>query len=494
MSDMSLPLGKRAASGILWTTFLSIGGRLATLLSQLLLAHLLVPADFGVLGLAYTITSFFDIIANFGIERVFLQRHKGMRLWTTQVFVLSLGLALVAAILMCIAAPLGAEYYNNERIVPLILIIALAMPFTAMAVVPQAKLKSDLRFRFLALYTSAELLAGQMAMVLFAWLGLGTYSFVLAVPLLAMIRLAVYWRVSPLPLRPLRVSRGWWRVLRRGSNVFSITVLTTCIGQGSYIMLGGLASAKVVGFYYFAYRLVAQPMMLLASNFTNVLRPALISMNGEAERQKRAALKTAEMLGLITVPICYLQAAVAEPGLHLLFGDRWSDSVLLLQALSIGLPFDAISWAAGCYLDARGQYGRSLRYQLMTAPLFVIAVYLGATQGGALGTALGVSFYYMVHSLFITSVVFTREGIALKSALLCFAFPASFGLIAFGGAYWLACWVRGLVQSDMLNIAIVTLVGLLSYLWLVRTFRAELYLDIVSKLPLHKLGLSRSKV
>jgi O-antigen/teichoic acid export membrane protein len=479
--DASSPLAKAATSGIVWTMALSLCGRGASLVSQLILARLLAPEDFGILGLAYSITALFSILASVGVEQVLQQRQPRMHVWATQAFVISLGLTTLVAAAIAVYAPIGARLYHDGRITSLVWVIAASMPFSALSTVPQARLKAMLRFKFLAIYGSSEQLAIQCLTVLLAWSGMGAISFVLPIPLMAIIRACIFWRIAPIPLRPLRLSRGWGRMMSRGANVFGITVLNTSIGQADYVTLGLLASAHVVGIYFFALRIVIQPMAMLASNFTSVLRPTLIAMNGDPDRQCRAALKTAELLTLLTVLVCYLQAAVAEPGLKLLFGTRWVEAIPLIQILSFGLPLDPASWAAGSLLESRGQFAKSFRYQLMTAPIFFILVGAGALLGSSVGVAIGVTIYYTIHPIFLTTLVFSKEGVSIRRVLSCFYIPVLLGGTTIGGAYALS---RLPLFDDrpVLQILVVVLLGGFAYLLAVKRWVPHIYDDIHTRL------------
>jgi PST family polysaccharide transporter len=474
-------IGKSAASGVAWSLLLNIVSRVVTLLSQLVMAKLLAPAEFGILGLAYTITFFFSGLTSFGIQEVFQQRRGKMHLWATQALVLSLGMAILAALAMAAYAPFGAKLYHDERVASLVWIVAASLPISALSTVPQAKLMAMLRFKFLAIYTSVELVATQFLMIVFALCGLGAVSFVLPLPLLAIVRAIVMWRAAPAPLRPLRLAKGTRRMLGRGASVFGLTMLNVCITQGDNITLGLLATPAVVGTYYFAYRIVSQPVLMLAANLTNVLRPTLVTLKREAGRQRDIAFRMAQFLGLVTVPVCFMQAAVAEPGLQLVLGSRWMESVPLIQILSIGLPLDAVSWAAGCLLEARGRFSKSLGYQCVTAPFFFIFVGVGAVFGSSLGVALGVTLYYILHPIYLTAVVFLKEGISLRRILACFYVPVLLAGTTIGGAYAVS-QTPMLSGRLVLQIAVVVVLGGSGYLLAVRHWLPDVYSDVRHKL------------
>jgi O-antigen/teichoic acid export membrane protein len=252
-STPSISIGMAATSGLVWTIIQTICGRASGLIGQLILAKLLVPEDFGILGLAFTIITFVSILTNVGIDQVLMQRQPRMHLWATQAFWISLILATGAAIIMAIVAPIGAALYHNEKITYLVWVMAFSLPISSLVIVPSVKLRSLMSFKFLSSYYSINSIISQIMIIVFALSGFGALSFVLQFPLMAAVRAIVFWRVAPIPLRPLHLSKGWSQMLKRGSGVFGAVLLTTSIGQGDYMTLGLLASAQVVGIYFFAF-------------------------------------------------------------------------------------------------------------------------------------------------------------------------------------------------------------------------------------------------
>lgn len=452
----------------------SLSSRATLFISQLILARLLTPADFGVVGLATSITAIFTVLGNVGVEQVLQQRRARMRLWTTQAFWISLVLACIAAAAMSAFAPVGARLYHNGQIPPLIWITATSLPLAALSTVPRAYLQAAMRFRFLSSYAIAELVASQSLMVLLAWQHFGAVSFVLPVPFLALVRAAVFWRAVPVRFAFLRSCRRWRVMLLRGSAILASQMYSVLVDQGDYIVLGLFAPAQVVGVYFFAFKLAAQPMRMIAGNVSAVLFPALNAFGDERTRQRDAALKSAELLGIITVPVCFMQAAIAGPALALLFGDRWSESVPLLQVLSLGLPFDAISWAAGSFLSVRGRFARMFLYQAVFTPLFYALVVAGAVLGSAIGVAIAVACYAVIHPMAFSVLVFALEGIGIQHILVSYLGPMLLGAVAIGGAYELT-ELSVPADAPVARIAAVVMLGGLAYVIGVRQFLPECY-------------------
>ena len=428
-------LRRSAANGIAWLTVQSLGSRVLGLLSQLVLAWILVPADFGKIGLAYTVSGVAGALVGFGIEDVLLHRRRAIHLWSASAFGVSLGLGFVGMLFTSIAGFVGAAVYDDASLVVIIQILAAAMPLGALSTIPSAHLRSSMNFRFLATYNIFENFLMQVMIIALAAYGAGPYSFAIPVPILAALRAAclwyssrqvINWKVKPAQFRAL---------LSKGSASAGEKLLIESVSQCDYILLGVLASQTTVGLYFFAFRLAAQPIRTLAASFQNVVLSALSHLKSEPARQAEAAYRTAQILAFIVVPVCFLQAALIHPFIIAFFGTKWQESILLVQILSIGLPFDAVSWVVGALLKARGQFRTLFLFSLLFAPIFILAVAVGAILASATGVALAVSACYLSMPVFLAVVVFQRLGIPPARTFAVFTQPLIVAIPIVGGVY-----------------------------------------------------------
>lgn len=434
-------LSRTALMGVLWLLVQSLGGRTATLLSQLVLAWILSPVSFGVVGLVYAVTSLSAALVDFGVDDVLLQREKALRLWTVPAFWTSLGLSLVGLLATIVIASLGSMYYGAGEILSLAIIVGVTSPLTALQMIPTVTLRARMDFKTLSLCNLCGVAAIQVGTVLLALAGAGVYSFVIPAPIVAIVKLVALWRLAPSPvLGRFRIFQVRY-LLSSGAAVFLVRLIIAAVSQGDYVVLGLMSSKLEVGAYYFAFKLAAQPILVLAGNFTGVLFPTLVKLRSETGRQVAAAVKAAYLLSYVLMPICFLQAALAGPALRLLFGAKWAAAVPATQILSIGLAFDAVTWITGTLLSANRDYYRVLGYTAVFAPLFFILVTLGAYLGAATGTALGVATFYFVMGPTMAFLVFRRYGLGSSDLTNVFIKPgllagSSMALAAASAAYW----------------------------------------------------------
>ena len=475
----SSSLSRSALIGTSWLLIQNVGTRIISFGSQIVLARLLAPNDFGNIGLALTVTTLASVVANFGVDDVLLQRQKTFRFWASSAFAASLALGLFSFLAVAAVAPLAASMYRSQVLLSLLPIMALSMPLTALSTVPMAKFRADLNFRFLATYTTGELAITQLLTIGLAVRGFGVYSFAIPTPVMALVKAIVFWLIA----RP-RLGRVRLKQLRMMSSnsavVFGTKILTAAVGQGDYFVLGLFATKSVVGAYFFAFRLAIQPVQLLAGNLSNVLFPILSQLRNEPRRQKLAALEASRILAFVVMPYCFLQAAVARPLLNLVFGAKWQAAIPLVEILSIGLAFDAVSWVAGALLQARGEFRRSFVYSCVFSPVFFAMVTFGAFYFSGVGVAVAVSAFYMAFAPVYSYKVFRKVGISLNEIAQIYLPPVSFATVAALVAVVSEQWMPS--GSELPRILVIGLVGGMLYLALVHLFAPSIFHQLLARL------------
>ena len=479
-------LARATLGGVGWLLAQNLGARFVGFGSQIVLARILAPSDFASLALAGTVTAVVGILANFGVDDVLMQRQRTLHVWTRPAFIISLALGIAGMLIVVAATPLAARIYRAPILYTILPIMALSMPLGALSTVPNAKLRADLRYRFLATYGTIDMVVGQVSTICLALAGFGVLSFVLPGPVLAAARSAILWALAKPHLSRMR-RRQLVMMSTNSAVVFGTKIITTLVAQGDYFTLGLLAAKPIVGAYFFAFRLAVQPVQMLAGNLSSVMFPALAQLRNDPARQLEAALNASRVLAFAVMPYCFLQAAVAPPLLTLVFGAKWHAAIPLVQILSIGLAFDAVSWIAGALLNARGEFRRSLVYSCVFSPIFFVLVAIGALLYSAVGVATAVSAFYTVLAPVYSSFVFGRAGVSLRKVADIYLASTAFAALAM----IVAASVSRVAPFGLLGqTAVTTVLGICLYLGLIRVFAPSSYLQVVGRLR----DVARSKV
>ena len=467
MSDTKRSLGQVTAIGAVWLILQNAGGRAIGFLAQIAIAAILSPKDFGAVGLAYTVSTFGAVLVNFGIESVLLQRQKTIRFWLVPAFWYSFGLGSVSFIVVTVAGPIAGRIYGLPQIAILAAIIGLSMPITALAAVPTVLLRARYQFRMIASLGLAETLLIQGLTIGFALSGLGAYSFVLPLPMVAVLRTITVWLITRPDLSGLwrKISRTKY-LMNSSLAVFGTGLVLSAISQGDYVVLGILGNATAVGIYFFAFKLASQPLLLMAMSLSSVLFPALSQLRTTPKAQGEAALRAAKLMGLLIMPLAFLQAGLIEPAIHLVFQTKWNASIPIMQILSIALGFDAIAWIASTLLTAQRGFQRQFLYMLGFAPIFFVLIIIGGWHGQPVGVAIGVAIYYILITPIYSYTIFRRSNASLLRLIALYLVPASIALLSICGALLLTTALQ--LSGNIVRIALISSFDITFYTVLLR--------------------------
>ena len=428
-------LGPRATRGLAWMTAKTMGMKATSLIGQVVLAWLLLEDDFGVYALALTVFGVASLIHQGGVREVLVHRQASFDRWATAGFWLSLVLGSGSALVMIGLTPVAVAVYDEPRLESLLWILAASIPLQSLGVVPHALLQKELRFRALAVTGFGAHLLETASSVLLAFLGFGALSFILPKPAIALFSTLVLWILARPSLQRGFAFRRWRYLINHSLLSLSAAFLAMTIAQGDYALLGFLFPAQLVGIYFLAYRLSSQTLAVFNSNLAQVLLPALTRYRSDPERQVQGFLSGIRPLAFITVPVCLLQAALADPVITVLFEERWSDAIPLVQILSIGMAFNAVGGNPGStLLKAQGRFSTLVLVLGVKTGVFVAAVGTGASFFGVTGAAFGVLFFMISTGVLAFTVAVSLGGGTSATFWRIVMPPIILGGIAVGSA------------------------------------------------------------
>lgn len=431
-------LTSRVAGSAVWMTANSLFSKLVNFVGQIVLAWLLLPEQFGLISLALTVINLGDVLNQFGLGDVIINRHKRLHLWATAAFSLSMLIGLIATVLMLGLAPVAGLIYGDATVGYLVAIMAIATPFQALGMVPLARLQAELRFKEIALLKGGGVALSMLIVIICAAAGMGAYSFAMGRVLSAPIIQTLIFKRAKLQFRP-GLYRHRWRYLFGDSTLALMTsMLNRVIMQGDYVILGLLVTKVAVGQYFMAFMLSVQAIGLVANNLAMVLFPGLSSLASEPKRQITVFIRGSRIIAAVAIPLCFWQAAVADPLIRLVLNNKWYDVIPLVQVLSLGMAARAAGWMWHVSLKAQRRYAIGTQWSLFASVLFVVVVWIAAANYGVMGAALAVGcFYTLVNPIQMWIAIVRFPGGRLVALANIFLRPSAIALICFGSV-WLA--------------------------------------------------------
>ncbi|HEV8607782.1 MAG TPA: oligosaccharide flippase family protein [Tepidisphaeraceae bacterium] len=434
----TISLGHRAAVGFVWMALQTIASKIITVAGQVVLAWLLSDADFGLVALAFTATSFPAQINQIGLKEVLVRRSKRYHLWASSAHWMALAFGLLSALTMVAIAPPAAHFFKAPQLFGLISVIAIAAPIDLLSQVVAIKIQIDLRFRVFAILAFILAVGGILLSVLFAAMGAGAYSFVLPLPIVAAMRLAIAWLMVHPPFQ-WRINLQRWRYLI-GDSLILLTarIFAACVMIGDYLSLGFFHPKPVVGIYYFAYILSLQTIVLFSVNLEGVLFPTLSKLTNDLSRQRDGFLAAARVLAIVAIPVCFLQAALSAPAIHAIFPAKWLPSIPVLQVLCIGMAFRSVGFPSFSLMQAQGRFKSYSMLLGIGAALFLaltlITSAISPDSTAAVRVAQVVALYFVLEGPIAMYVAIRHAGGAWRDVWKVYAFPVLLSAVACGAA------------------------------------------------------------
>ncbi|MGD9789841.1 MAG: oligosaccharide flippase family protein [Phycisphaerales bacterium] len=477
-------IGRRTAAGFAWTFTQGILERGVSAVGQLVLAYLLVPKDFDLVALVYTVTTFATQLQQFGLKNVLVQRRPEWDRWVTPAFWMSAALGVVACVATVMVSPWVARLYQKHELIDLLLVASLSFPIASIATVPEARLSADLRFRLLSRLGAIMSISRMALSILLAWwLDWGAMSIIAAQPIGAFIRFLLAWLATK-PKIQAHFEVGKWRSIAGVGGVMLVTsVLAFLTVEGPRIVLGTMEPAgDLTGLLYFAFSLSDQGTRMLMVNLGSVLMPALSTLVHEPERQAKGFERAVRSLLLVGLPLCGLQAVMGAPAFRLLLEEKWHTSILMFIVFSVAMFGRLTAFPCDAFLLAQHRQNASLLTMIVYTPLFIGLCILGVIGGRwaeahgvtllglgvgpAEGCTIAIAVGMLIYSPIAMYIALYRVRRSWFDVLRIYARPTVGSLLSCGVAAWILRALPNTTRGDIIGLVQAPIVvGILYSAW-----------------------------
>jgi len=476
------PLTHHTAHGFAWMLGQTAVTKVTGFLGQVVIARFLGLSDFGVIGIAFAVASFPAILRDAGLQSILVQRQRHLNRWIHAVFWLSLALGTLTAVIICGISPLVAHFFQDRRLVPLLCIIGFGAIINALGTAPMALVQIRLMFRFQAIMALMTALLTTALSILMAWRGCGAYSVVAPIVFVNGVRTVSLWIATHYPIRWKLYLRRWRFVFSDSGTILLFQLLYMAIANGDYLILGARYphDKDVVGGFYFAYNLSWQALTLLTVNMAGVLFPALSRLAADPPRQTQAYLRSARVLALIGVPACFLQTALAGPGMHLLFKGVWDPTIPIVQVLSLAMAIRVVGMTYFNFASSQGRFKLQLVTNSITCVAFLLIVSLAAWHGRGLAVATAEAIFFAVTDpLWLWVALRTNVNNALAEVARIFVPPVAAAAVAVGIAFAAASRLPSGKMGDVLQMCLICGLSAAIYVPLIRLIAREPWQELM---------------
>ncbi len=458
-------LERRSARGVAFSLAAQAVRFVLQFASQILLARLLVPADFGLVAMAVPVLALAQTVGELGLAQAVIQRPALTHADLSLLFWLSILVNAVLALLMLAAAPGIALLYGEPRLTAVLDVFAALLVLNGVASQQMAVMARRMRFAAMAAIDVACLLVAVSSGVGGALAGFGYWSLVVMqasnlVVIAVLASLLSGWR----PSRPARAG-GVRAMLGFGAHLTGYNLLTYAGGNLDSVLIGAVSGPVSLGFYDRSMKLIVTPMWQLSMPLARVATGLLSRLQDRPAEYRRAYLGMLRGLLIATVPGFACGALLAGTLVPAVLGPQWVDAAPVVAWLCLSAILVPYGISASWLFVSQARVQAQLRWACIRTGLSLATLVAGLPWG-----VVGVAVAYAVMSPLVQgSMVWgaTRKGaVSLRDValgtypiLLCTA-------VGTAVAHWSAGWLPmpGAAVQLLASLAAIYVAGGMSLL------------------------------
>ena len=421
-------LRQKAVKGVVWSAIQSWGRQAIAFIVFALLARLLAPEVFGLVALAGVFLAFTQVFLDQGFADAIIQREQLDPEHLDTAFWFNLAIGLLLTMLGITAAGVVAAFFSQPQLTPIIRWLSLSFLLRALSGVQEAIFRRNLAFKALAVRSLVAVVAGGLVGVTMAFMGFGVWSLVGQQLVDSLVQVIVLWLASDWRPRLNVSAKHFKELFSFGINVVGINILNFFNSRSDDLLIGYFLGPVVLGYYSIAYRLLVIVTQLLIGVINGLAMPVFSRLQEEPEQLRRALYSAIQLSSLIAFP-AFLGLSVLAPELIVvLFGKQWTQSIPVMQILSlVGLLYAGF-YFNGPVLMAIGKPTWHLGLTFLQAVGNVVAFAIAVRWGIVAVAAAGVLRGYLMAPLTVW-IMYKLVRIDIATYLRQYAAPLAGSLV-----------------------------------------------------------------
>jgi PST family polysaccharide transporter len=357
---------------------------------MIILARLLTPQDFGLIGMVTACTGFMALFQDAGLSMATIQSASITRAQTSMLFWINLAVGTVLAALCVAGAPVMVRFYHEPRLLWVTVLLGTGFILGGAGAQHRATLQRNMRFTTLTVIDIISLLFSIGVAVVMAVAGYRYWALIGMTLCGSVFSLTGVWVTAGWIPEPPRRGAGIRSMLKYGGALTVNNVICYFAYNADKVLLGRFYGAEVLGIYGRAYTLINLP----TQNFNSVIGivgfPALSRLQNDPERLRSYFLKAYALFLSLVIPVTMACALFSEDIIRVFLGQKWGAAAPLFRVLAPTIFAFAVINPFGWLLLATGRAVRSLKIALLIAPVVILGYLIGLPYGSN-GVAAGFS-------------------------------------------------------------------------------------------------------
>ncbi|MDX9748013.1 MAG: lipopolysaccharide biosynthesis protein [Paludibacter sp.] len=404
-------LKQKMISAVAWSTIDKFGQQILQFIAGLVFARLLMPADFGLMGIVMIFVAISLILVESGFGQALIRKTDISPNDYTSVYYFNLVTAILLYSILFLLAPLISEFFHQSQLVEMIRVVSLVIVVNAFYLIPYAQLGRAMNFKTISTVNLISVTCGALAGIGVALFDFGVWALVIqqsVYHLVKMLLLQVVVSWQPTGKFRFSIIRDLWNY----SVKILFTSLVNVIFNNLFIIILGRSYSKAeAGQFSQGNKLSETFSYTFQSIFAGSTFALFSQLQNDIPRFGRILGEMIRRTSLVTIPVISVLIVLASPLITFLWTDKFQPAVIYFQLMSMAsvlTPFYVMNLNA---LNARGKSGQTMAIELIKKLLIVVGIFLLYKQG-----IVFMLFAYVVGSLlaYPVSVLFVKNEFQLS--------------------------------------------------------------------------------
>ena len=391
---------------MLWSAVQKFGNMGISFVSNIILARMLTPDDYGCIGMLAIFITVSSTFVDGGFGSALIQKKEPTQKDYSTIFWWNLFIATSLYAILYLSAPAIAEFYHIPLLSSILQVQGIILIINSFYTIQTNQLRKKLKFKRLANITViAHVIAAFIAIIL-AWKGWGIWTLVAQQLIGSLIISAMLWSINKWTPEFYFSKESFKQLFGFGSFILCSNLINTFCNNIQGLLIGRFFSPAIMGYYTQAHKLEK----IASHSFTTVIEqvsyPVLSKFQSDNNSMKRILYKLASTLIYISYPLMLLLILVAEPLILFLYGEKWTASIPYFQILCIA-GMSATFHGVHYYVVASKGKSRDLFIgtivkRLLSLIALVLGMYFWQLEGLIWGVTIGAWIIAVVNAYLVS--------------------------------------------------------------------------------------------
>lgn len=433
---------KGIVNNVLWNAVEKYSSQGISLLVSIVMARILTPAEYGIIGIISVFIGIANIFINSGIGKALIAKKDCSIVDYSTANWINVSISICCYIILFLLSPVIADFYEMPIIAPTLRVMTLAFIFGAFAGVSRTKLSKEMKFKKISIATLATSIFSGIIGITMAHAGFGVWALVYQTVLSALF--SSVWIISISGFRPnFRFSkRSFIELYSFGGKLLCSEIIWVIYNNIYPLIIGKGFNAQSVGYYTRASSYAQLVPVNFSGILENVLFPAFANIQDDMDRMVRLYRKALMISSCFVFTGNFFLMGLAHPLILNIISEKWLPCVPLLQILCLSTMFGHITSINGRLLIAKGYPGIFLKMSAVTQLLTLSIIFI-SFWGGIEGLAWGAATSSILGTIYCCHIFKRTIGInPIKCLKDSFKILILSGVIGLGAMisfkYWIA--------------------------------------------------------